>query len=267
MSQFLTVEFLGHAAIVTLSQPPANQFTVEALEALADQLDELSAHDEVHALVLTGAGERFFSGGLALSVLADGSREQAARLVDALQRALAALRAYPGVSVAAINGYALGAGLEAALCCDYVVAERGARLGMPQARFGLVPAGGGAKLLADKIGAAWSKRLILGGELIDADTAWRIGLVEEAADPGLSKIVAISLADRVAQQGPCAVSAAHRLIEDSAGVDLVSHLAAARSAFVQLAGTPEQQAGIRAFLEKRQPPWSDDEAWDDAYDF
>lgn len=267
MSQFLTVEFLGHAAIVTLSQPPANLFTVEALDELAGRLGELSARDDTRALVLTGAGERFFSGGLALSALADGSREQALRLVDALQQALAALRAYPGVSVAAINGYALGAGLECALCCDYVVAERGARLGMPQARFGLVPGGGGAKLLADKIGAAWSKRLILGGELIDADTAWRIGLVEEAADPGLSKIVAVSLADRVAQQGPCAVGAARRLIDDSAVSDLAGHLDAARAAFVQLAGTPEQQAGIRAFLEKRQPPWNEDDEWDDAYDF
>jgi enoyl-CoA hydratase/carnithine racemase len=265
MGSYIILEHLGRAAILTLNQPPANLLTIEALEQLALQVHVLQQDPAVRAVVLTGAGDSFFSAGASLAPFEHGDHALAQRAVDALQAAFAAIRSFDGVTVAAINGYALGAGLECALSCDYIVAERGARLGMTQARVGLLPAGGGAKLLADKVGQAWAKRMVLGGEVLDADVACRIGLVEEVVDPGFAKIIAVSLANKVSQQGPQAVQAAQRLIEDSRGMSLETHLCETRAAFLQLIGGEEQLVGVAAFLEKHAPPWSDDE--DDEDDF
>ena len=135
-------------------------------------------------------------------------------MFDAFAGALHALRQYRGVTVAAINGYALGGGLELALACDYMVAERGAA-GAPETKVGIIPAAGGTKTLADKVGVSWAKRIILGGEVVAAEKALSIGLIEEIVDQGFAKIVAISLANKVANQAPGAVAAARRLIEDS----------------------------------------------------
>lgn len=266
MGSHIILEHLGRAAILTLNQPPANLLTIEALEQLTAQLSALQQDPAVRAVVLTGAGERFFSAGASLASFEHGDPVQAEQTLDAMLTAFAAIRNFDGVTVAAVNGYALGAGLECALCCDYLVAERGACLGMTQARVGLIPAVGGAKLLADKVGLSWAKRMVLGGEVLDAEAACRIGLVEEVVDPGFAKIVAVSLANKVAQQGPQAVRAARQLIDRSGGVSLDAHLQQSRTAFMQLIGGEEQLVGVAAFLEKHAPPWSDDEEEDDEDD-
>jgi enoyl-CoA hydratase/carnithine racemase len=259
MASSLTVEHLGHCAILTLNLPPANLLTADLLASLVGQLNGLRSNPEVRAVVLTGAGEAFFSAGASLTVLQEGDRGEGERLVDALAAAVGALRDFPGVTVAAVNGYALGAGLECALACDFVVAERGALLGMPQARVGLLPAAGGVRQLVDKVGMAWTRRMVLGGESVAAERGYQIGLVEEVVDPGLAKIVAVSLADRVARQGPQAVRLARALISSCPEQDWSEHLAASRAAFLQLLGGDEQREGVAAFMEKRAPNWSDDD--------
>jgi len=258
MGQCLTLEHLGDSAIVTLSGPPANLLTLECLRELAGQMNVLEHDSAVRAVVITGAGNEYFSSGLDLSALAEGGRDGVEQWLDALFQAFNALRQFKGVTVAAVNGYALGAGLECALSCDYIVAEKGACLGMPQTRVGLIPLGGGAKLLVDKVGEAWCKRLVLGGDLLDAVSAHRIGLVEECAEPGLAKIVALSLANKVAAQGPMAVREARRLICGARAVTFEAHMQAVREAIHRLIGGEEQVEGLAAFLEKRSPPWSPD---------
>jgi enoyl-CoA hydratase/carnithine racemase len=173
--------------------------------------------------------------------------------------AFRAIRRFNGVVIAAVNGYALGAGLECALSCDYIVAEKGAKLGMPQARLGQIPFAGGAKLLFDRVGEAWTKRMVLGGELLDAEQAIRIGLIEELVDPGFAKIIAVSLANKVARQGPVAVRESRRLIQACGSVSLEDHLPAARKALLALVDAEEQKAGAQAFLDQHNPPWCTDE--------
>ena len=171
MGSPIILEYLGRAAILTLNQPPANLLTLETLEQLTAQLRLLRQNPAVRAVVLTGAGEDFFSAGASLAAFEHGDGVQAEQALDAMLEAFAALRAFDGVTVAAVNGFAMGGGLECALSCDYIVAERGAKLGMTQALVGLIPGAGGGKLLVDKVGAAWAKRMILGGEVLDAETA------------------------------------------------------------------------------------------------
>lgn len=259
MAKYLTLEHLGQSAIITINNPPANVWTIASLRELAALMKDLQADSAVRAVVITGAGDAFFCAGADLKLFSNGSKQEVADLLDAFATAFAALRNYSGVTVAAINGYALGGGLECALMCDYMVVERGARLGLPETRVGLLPAGGGSKTLADKVGVSWAKRILLGGEILSAEKAYEIGLVEEIVDPGFAKIMAVSLAGKVANQAPQAVARARQLIESSAGSTLEEHLQQERAALLSLIGEAEQLEGVSAFLGKRAPGWADED--------
>ncbi|NWK80212.1 enoyl-CoA hydratase [Aquitalea sp. LB_tupeE] len=259
MAKYLTLEHLGQSAIITINNPPANVWTIASLRELAAVMTDLQANSAVRAVVITGAGDAFFCAGADLNLFSQGSKQDVADLLDAFGSAFAALRNYTGVTVAAINGYALGGGLECALMCDYMVVERGARLGLPEARVGLLPAGGGSKTLADKVGVSWAKRILLGGEILSAEKAYEIGLVEEIVDPGFAKIMAVSLAGKVANQAPLAVARARQLVEASAGASLEDHLQRERAALLSLIGEAEQMEGVSAFLGKRSPSWADED--------
>lgn len=259
MAKYLTLEHLGQSAIITINNPPANVWTIASLRELAALMTDLQADNTVRAVVITGAGDAFFCAGADLKLFSNGSKQEVADLLDAFAAAFAALRNYPGVTVAAINGYALGGGLECALMCDYMVVERGAKLGLPEARVGLLPAGGGSKTLADKVGLSWAKRILLGGEILTAEKAYEIGLVEEIVDPGFAKIMAVSLAGKVANQAPQAVAQARLLIESSPAASLEEHLQQERAALLSLVGEAEQLEGVSAFLGKRAPGWADED--------
>lgn len=255
MTKRITVERLGQSAIVTINNPPANVWTIESLQGLAKAMDTLAQDGSVRAVVITGAGERFFSAGADLAMFEGEAAAHADKVLDAFKLAFDSIRHFPGVTVAAVNGYALGGGLECALSCDYIVAEKGIQLGLPEAKVGLIPCAGGTKLLTDRVGVAWAKRLIMGGEFVSAQKALQIGLVEEVVDIGLSKITALSVAGKVRQQSPAAVRAARALIEQSAMVSLDQQFADEKRVALTLIGTAEQQAGIKAFNDKTPPPW------------
>ncbi|MDF0604871.1 enoyl-CoA hydratase [Neisseriaceae bacterium TC5R-5] len=262
MVRYLTLERLGQSAIITLNNPPANLLTTDSLNELAATVQTLDSDPNIRAVVITGNGETFFSAGADLKQFASNDGTAADKVLDAFTNALQSIRQYRGVTVAAINGYAMGGGLECALACDYMVAERGAKLGLPEAKVGIIPAAGGTKTLADKVGVAWAKRIILGGEVLSAQKAFDIGLIEELVDQGFAKIVALSLANKVAMQAPSAVAAARKLIEESPNRTLAQHLSAEREAVRQLIGGEEQKEGVSAFLNKRLPSWAEAEGDD-----
>ncbi|NDV12451.1 enoyl-CoA hydratase [Crenobacter caeni] len=251
----VVVEKLGSTAIVTIAHTPVNTLSEQVLLEIEQTVGQLALDEHVRAIVLTGAGEQYFCAGIDMTMFVSGDKAHAAEVVDAFRRAQGAIKSFAGVTIAAINGYALGGGLELALSCDYMVAERGAVLGMPEASAGLVPFGGGSKSLAQKVGLAWAKRMMLGGETLDAGKAYDIGLIEEVVEPGFSKIVAVSLAGKVARQGEQAVILTRKLIDDSLSRDMDAQLAAEKLAFVSLVGSAEQLEGVHAFLEKRSPSW------------
>ena len=145
---------------------------------------DLEADREVYALVITGDGERFFSAGADLKLFADGDKGVALTMARRFGEAFETLAAFPGVSIAAINGYAMGGGLECALACDLRVAEEHAVMGLPEASVGLLPCGGGTQWLAWTVGESWAKRMVLLGERVDAATGQRIGLVDEVVPRG-----------------------------------------------------------------------------------
>jgi enoyl-CoA hydratase/carnithine racemase len=252
MDNTLLWERRGHTALVTIDNPPANTWTEDNLGALVELMASLNADPAVFALVVTGAGGRFFSAGADLKSFADGDKAVARQMARRFGEAFEALAAFRGVSIAAINGYAMGGGLECALACDIRICEAQAKVALPEASVGLLPCGGGTQNLPWLVGEGWAKRMILCGETIDAQTALRIGLVEEVVETGKSLEAALKLAAAAGKQSPIAVASCKRLIHEARlGGNQKNALAREREMFIDLFDTADQKEGVSAFLEKR----------------
>lgn len=251
----LRLERIGHSAVLTLDNPPANTFNRSNLSALHSILRDLEAAHDIYALIITGAGNRFFSAGADLSQFADGDRAAAQTLALLFGDAFEALSAFRGLSIAAINGYAMGGGLECALACDLRIAEEHAVLALPEAGVGLLPCAGGTQNLPWLVGEGWAKRMILCGERVDADTAHAIGLIEQKVPRGGALEAALALAAQAARQSPQALAACKRLIQAARQQAPAGNLVREREAFLRLFDGQDQQEGVAAFLEKRTPQW------------
>ena len=251
----LNVEIIEHTALIRIDNPSANTWDLESLTGLKALVETLNAHRDIYSLVITGASERFFSAGADLKLFAEGDSAVAANMSRVFGDAFDALADFRGVSIAAINGYAMGGGLEAALACDIRIAEPAAKMALPEAKVGLLPCAGGTQRLAWLVGEGWAKRMILCGEVVDAETALRIGLVEEVAEPGQALQKALSLAGQVGRQSPLSVNACKKLIHAARNSAMNPALPIERESFVDLFGTEDQLEGVQAFLEKRQPVW------------
>ena len=256
MTDQLQVAIDGSVAVLTIDNPPANTWTLESLNALPDLLADLESDESIRALVVTGAGEKFFSAGAELRTFADGDVAIASEMARAFGFAFEALAECDLVTIAAINGYAMGGGLETALACDIRIAESHAQMALPEASVGLLPCAGGTQRLPWLVGEGWAKRMILCGERLDADTALDIGLVEEVVDSGEAVAVAQELANRVQKQAPGSVVACKRLIHAAERQPLQTALAMEREEFVELFNSDDQLEGVTAFLEKRAPEWT-----------
>ena len=251
----LKVEIKGRTAQVTIDNPGANTWDTESLPALKALVETLNADKEIYALVITGQGDKFFSAGADLKLFADGDPDNARRMAVYFGEAFETLADFRGVSIAAINGFAMGGGLEVAMACDIRIAEEQAQMALPEAKVGLLPCAGGTQRLSWLVGEGWAKRMILCGERIKADTAERIGLVEEVVGTGEGLQRALALAEQVAQQSPTSVGFCKRLIHTGRDTVIGAGLEGERDLFVELFSTQDQREGVNAFLEKRKPQW------------
>lgn len=254
-SEKLKVELRGHTALVTIDNPAANTWDTESLPALKALVQALNADRDVYALVLTGAGEKFFSAGADLKLFADGDPENARTMAQYFGEAFETLADFRGVSIAAINGFAMGGGLEVAMACDIRIAEEQAQMALPEAKVGLLPCAGGTQRLSWLVGEGWAKRMILCGERINATTAERIGLVEEVVAKGEALERALALAEQVAEQSPTSVSFCKKLVHAGRNTVISAGLEGERDLFMALFATADQREGVNAFLEKRKPVW------------
>lgn len=254
----LLLEQQESTLVVTLSNPPAHAFNTESLAGLKDLVEAAANDNSIRAIVITGEGSKFFSAGADLKLFAGGDKAIADSMASSFAAAFAAVTAFPGVTIAAINGYAMGGGLECALACDIRIAERQSRLALPEASVGLLPCGGGTQKLSCLVGEGWAKRMILCGEQVSAEQALNIGLVEQVTERGEAKDAACALAARVVRQSPAAVTACKTLIDAARHADMGAPYKAERKAFVDLFDGKDQQEGVQAFLEKRPPKWQHD---------
>lgn len=246
----------GHTAVLTINNPPANTFTDESLASLKDLIAKLNADRQVFSIVVTGQGSKFFSAGAELKSFAAGDKIAARLMAQRFGAAFEALQEARAVVIAAINGYAMGGGLECALACDIRIAEEQSQMALPEPAVGLLPCGCGTQTLPWLVGEGWAKRMILTNERVDAATALRIGLVEEVVGKGEALDSALRLAERVASLSPQAVGFSKQLIHSARrGVPRTAALALERERFIDLFDHDDQREGVNAFLEKRKAVW------------
>jgi len=251
----LAIEKLDHTVLLTIDNPAANTWDADNLGALKDVVAQCNADSGVYAIVITGRGEKFFSAGADLKLFAAGDKGVAASMSVAFGGAFEALSQFRGVTIAAINGFAMGGGLECALACDIRIAEAHAVMALPEATVGLLPCGGGTQNLPWVVGEGWAKRMILCGERVNAEQGLKIGLVEEVVQKGEARTKALALATLVANQSPPSVATCKGLIQRGRSGDIESAYSAEREGFVKLFDTEDQKEGVNAFLEKRKPTW------------
>jgi enoyl-CoA hydratase len=248
---------LGRVARLTLVNPPLNLVTRALLEELDAALAtlEVAAPGDVRAVVVTGSGERAFSAGSHVGEFeAQRGPEGRARLAyeAGVARRLAAL---PMPTIAAIEGNALGGGLELALACDLRIASERARLGLPEVRLAVIPGAGGTQRLPRVVGVARARELILTGKVLAAAEAERIGLVHEVVPAGEAAARASAIGEEIALRGPLAVREAKRLLDLATETDLEEGLAAELEASVRIFATDDMLEGATAFLQKRHPDY------------
>lgn len=256
MSDLIQLEKRDHIAIITINNPPANTWTLESLSALTETVEALNADDNIFALVVTGQGEKFFSAGADLKSFADGDAGKANIMAQAFGKAFDTLTRFRGVSIAAINGYAMGGGLECALSCDLRIAEEQAQMALPEASVGVLPCAGGTQNLPWLVGEGWAKRMILCGERITAERALAIGLVEEVVPTGTALDKALELAAMACKQSPTSTARCKSLVMSARdGRSHADGWRMERELFIELFSTEDQREGVNAFLEKRAPQW------------
>jgi enoyl-CoA hydratase len=252
MSELIHLE-LGRVAHLELDNPPLNLVTGELVGQLREAVARIAAADDVRAVVVSARGDRSFCAGSHVGEF-EGTRGPEGRarleLEETTWRALAEL---PMPTIAAIEGNALGGGLELALCCDLRIASERARLGLPEVHLAVIPGSGGTQRLPRVVGSARAKALILTGRVLDAAEAEKIGLVSEVVEAGRARARADEVATEIAARGPVAVREAKRLIDAASDLDLDAGLAAELEASIRVFETEDMLEGARAFFAKRNP--------------
>lgn len=251
----LLLEIIEHTAVITINNPPANTWDDESLTALKSLILDLNKDRNIYSLILTGQGNKFFSAGADLNLFASGDKGIAQNMAQVFGEAFETLSQFRGVSIAAINGFAMGGGLECALACDIRIAESQAKMALPEATVGLLPCAGGTQNLPWLVGEGWAKRMILCGERVDADKALAIGLIEEVVETGYALQTALELSKKVAHQSPSSIAACKTLVQAARSNPMQQALPEERTKFVALFDTEDQAEGVNAFLEKRKPAW------------
>lgn len=254
MADLVSLE-LGRIAHLELVNPPLNLVTRELTEQLSDRLATLAAADDVRAVVVSGRGERAFSAGSDVRAFESYRGAAGREHFRSEEDVFSQLAALPMPTIAAIEGSALGGGLELALCCDIRVASERASLGLPEVRLAVTPGAGGTQRLPRVIGLARAKELTLTGRIIDAHEAERIGLVSRVVPAGQALAAADELAAQIAERGPLAVREVKRLIDISAHVDLDAGIAAEIDASERVFNSDDMLEGATAFFGKRAPEY------------
>jgi enoyl-CoA hydratase len=248
---------LGRVAHLELVNPPLNLISRALLDQLAEALSTLAASSagDVRAVVVCGRGDRAFSAGSHVGEFEE-QRGSAGRERLAFEELVSTrLADLPMPTIAAIEGNALGGGLELALACDLRVASAAARLGLPEVRLAVTPGSGGTQRLPRIVGPARAKELILTGRVISAEEAARIGLVNLVVPAGEARRAADQIADEIAARGPLAVREAKRLIDRASNADLEAGLSAELDASERIFASEDMIEGASAFFGKRDPEY------------
>lgn len=247
MPHLVSLDVDGAVATITLNRPPMNALSAQMQDELAAVAAEVADRRDVRAVVVTG-GPRIFCAGADVEEMAAWSTTDMVDRSRALQDSLTAVALLPQPTVAAISGFALGGGLELALCCDARVVGDNAKLGLPEIRLGIIPGAGGTQRLPRLVGPARAKDLIFTGRYVSAEDAAAIGLVDRVVAPDDVAAAAHEWAVQFADGPAYALRAAKECVDVALQTDLAGGLAVERGHFASLFATHDRSIGMTSFV-------------------
>ena len=238
---------------LTVNRPQAlNALNGEVIEELLNFLVHPSAHEGMQALILTGAGEKAFIAGADIKEMEKLNHLEMLKLCSLGQAVGNALENAPFPTIAAVNGYALGGGLEMALACDFIYCSTKAKLGLPEITLGLIPGFGGTQRLSRAVGTRRAKEMIMNGKPVDAQKAKEIGIVNEIFDPEDLLEACHRAAKEIIAYSPIALIQAKRAINHGYSLAMADALELEKNMFAVCFDTPERAKAMRQFIEKRE---------------
>jgi enoyl-CoA hydratase len=241
-------------AIITVNRPDKlNALNADTVRQLDGALREVRADDAVRAVILTGSGEKAFVAGADIAELAQMGPIDGVQVSRDGQDTFRMLERMPKPVIAAVNGFALGGGLELALACHVRIASSRAKFGLPEVKLGIIPGYGGTVRLPRLVGRGRALELMLTGDMIDADEAYRIGLVNRVEEPAAVLDAAKSMAARMAANGPIAIALALEAVDRGMSGTIDDAQVLESRLFGLLASTDDMREGMQAFLQKRKP--------------
>ncbi|MFW6079496.1 MAG: enoyl-CoA hydratase/isomerase family protein [Gemmatimonadota bacterium] len=252
----LLVRIDDRIATITVNRPDKrNALNGTVRREMVDALDMLREERDVRVVILTGAGDKAFIAGADIREFAERTPIQQRAAMEG-RRVFDELAEFPKPTISMINGYALGGGCEVALACDLRVAGTSARLGQPEVKLGILPGGGGTQRLPRLVGFGRAMRLVLTGELIGAEEAERIGLVDFLVADDELRDFTYDLATTLAAQSPVAMRLAKQAVRYAMETPLSAGLRHERELFVTAFSSEDRAEGVAAFLERREPAFS-----------
>ncbi len=254
----IEVEQDGALAIVRLNRPKQlnaiNRAMVAELDELAGRFEAgFHAERSPRVVIFTGAGDRAFLAGADIGEFQGQTPAESLTFDQRIQRLYNRIEALPQVTIAAVNGFALGGGCELTQCCDLVVASETARFGQPEVNLGVIPGAGGTQRLARIVGMHRAKELNLLGEMIDAPEAYRIGLVNRVVPADRLLPEARALAEKLLAKAPLTLWLIKEAMNEGYDLDLPKGLAIEAKSWAVVFSTEDRAEGVAAFLEKRTP--------------
>ena len=256
MPETILVEKEGRVAILTVNRPDKlNALNQQVRDETVQALAELEKDDSIGVVVITGAGEKSFIAGADIGEFA-GRTPFDQREAMASPRVFDIMANYPKPVIAMINGFCLGGGCELAMSCDIRIASDKARFGQPEIKLGLIPGGGGTQRLPRLVGLGHAMRLILTGDMIPADEAKSIGLVEMVVPAEELRAKTLELANKIAGMSPLTIRVAKEALRASERLAIEDGLPYERDLFCLCFSTKDKEEGVAAFLEKRPAQWT-----------
>ncbi len=252
----ITIE--DRVAVLTIDHPPANAFNWATLDDLDKAMDELIANDQVKVIIITGAGQFAFVAGADINeIAAVKTADEARAFILKGQAVFNKIEACPKPVIAAINAVALGGGWELAMACHIRILSDRARIGQPESNLGIIPGWGGTQRLPRLVGPAKAIEMILTGDMINAQEAYRLGLANKVVPAGQVLFEAMGLAKKIASKSKLTNEATLRAVYGGLKTSLAEGLQLEADQFSALIGSHDTTEGVSAFLQKRQPKFTD----------
>lgn len=247
----------NNIGILKINRPNVlNALNWDTLGELREFLEDVMPKEELKALIITGAGDKAFVAGADIAQMNEMKERDFQDYVDYAHRVYELIENEPCPSIAAINGYALGGGCELALACDIRIASEKARLGFPEVKLGIFPGWGGTQRVTRVLGLGKTKELVFTGEMVNAEEALRIGLVERVVPHSEIMNEAKKLAGEIAKRGPIAVRLSKTAINAGSEMDLQKALLLEKTLVSLCFDSQDRIEGMKAFLEKREPTFT-----------